>query len=113
MFMKSDRVLTVDYVSMTTKANAKFVFRSPPLSYTSNIYYLPFTGLVWICCMLLAVLCVIVVFLAYRSNAKREKDHVESFAQFFVEGIGIVCQMGAVLNPKGSSGRIAIVSNNY
>lgn len=45
--MTADRMPYVDYISPAYMTEAFFVFRPPPLSFTANIYTLPFSGLVW------------------------------------------------------------------
>lgn len=109
--MTPQRVKTVDYISMITSAGIRFIFRSPPLTYTSNIYYLPFTGLVWVSCIILVMLCTLVVYLTFKSSGWRKNHYYDDFSQFFLVGIGVVCQMGTQLNPKRVSGRIAIVND--
>lgn len=55
-FFTIERIPFIDYVAMTTKSKSLFVFRSPKLSFTDNIFLLPFTDAVWIC-----VICIIPV----------------------------------------------------
>lgn len=53
LFFTPDRVSMLEYISMTSDASMGFVFRSPKLSYTNNIYLLPFDRLLWMCLLLL------------------------------------------------------------
>lgn len=48
-FFTIERIPYVDYVAMTTKSKSIFVFRSPKLSFTDNIFLLPFSNAVWLC----------------------------------------------------------------
>jgi len=55
LFFTSDRVSMLEYISPTSDASIGFVFRSPKLSYTNNIYVLPFDRLLWICLLALVL----------------------------------------------------------
>lgn len=109
LFMVPDRVSLIEYVSMTTPTKANFVFRAPPLSYVSNIYYLPFTGIVWICTVCLVFFATAVLYLSYHYGWDQLlKRYTKS--DFMLVAIGTVCQMGTQLSPKIISGRISLVS---
>lgn len=53
LFFTPGRVSMLEYISRPSQANLGFVFRSPKLSYTNNIYLLPFDRLLWMCLLLL------------------------------------------------------------
>lgn len=42
LFFTADRVGTIQYLSMTSPTKSKFVFQAPKLSYTENLFLLPF-----------------------------------------------------------------------
>lgn len=42
LFFTEDRVATIQYLSMTSPSKSKFVFQAPKLSYTDNVFLLPF-----------------------------------------------------------------------
>lgn len=42
LFFTEDRVATIQYLSMTSPTKSKFVFQAPKLSYTENVFLLPF-----------------------------------------------------------------------
>lgn len=107
MFMTPERLPYLDYLSMILPTQGVFVFRAPPLSYVSNIYYLPFVGMVWICSGVLVILATILVFLTFRFP--REKDQPFIFSDFVLYAVSTICQMGSSLSPKRASGRIAMV----
>lgn len=44
----------------------KFVFRAPPLPYSSNLFALPFDGKVWIGCAAVLVLCCLVIWITIK-----------------------------------------------
>lgn len=42
LFFTTDRIAVIEYVAMTSATRSKFIFRSPKLSYTENVFLLPF-----------------------------------------------------------------------
>lgn len=56
LFMTVDRVPIIQYIAMPTPTGSRFVFRAPKLSYTDNVYLLPFDSMVWYCLVLLVVI---------------------------------------------------------
>lgn len=59
LFMTVDRVALIQYIAQPTSAGSRFIFRAPKLSYTDNVYLLPFDSFVWMC------LCGLVLFTAF------------------------------------------------
>lgn len=55
LFFTSDRVYVIQYIAMTSPTGSKFLFRAPKLSYTNNVFLLPFDDFVWICLVALVV----------------------------------------------------------
>lgn len=49
LFMTTDRVPLIQYIAMPSPTGSRFVFRAPKLSYTDNVFLLPFNNLVWFC----------------------------------------------------------------
>lgn len=117
MFLAYDRIALVDFLSMTTNTMAGFVFRTPPLSYTSNIYYLPFSSTVWICSILLVMLSTVIIYITFKYSlnvrAKDEGHSTNPTSDFVLAAISAVCQMGPDLYPKKISGRISSVKYFY
>ncbi|XP_055308680.1 uncharacterized protein LOC129572693 [Sitodiplosis mosellana] len=74
IFMTADRIDYLDYLSMTIPSSIAFVLRSPPISYVSNIYYLPFTGVVWICSISLVILCTIIIAFVLKFSWPRDES---------------------------------------
>lgn len=64
LFFTTDRIPIIQYLTMTSPTRSKFVFRSPKLSYTDNVFVLPFDGLVWVCLGALVVISSVVLFVA-------------------------------------------------
>lgn len=109
MYVTPEGVKTVDYLAVITKIHSRFIFRAPPLTYTSNIYYLPFTGVVWVCCVVISIVCTLFIYVSYQSRGVLEKHFAEGMSNGLIICAGIVCQIGAEFNPRRLSTRMAIV----
>lgn len=64
LFLTSDRIDVIDYLACTSETRSKFVFRSPKLSFTDNVFLLPFDHYVWSCLIGLVFVAAIVLFIA-------------------------------------------------
>lgn len=53
LFFTTDRIPVIQYIALTTKTRSKIVFQSPKLSYTDNVFLLPFSKMVWICILIM------------------------------------------------------------
>lgn len=109
LFMTTDRIPLIEYLAMTTPTKAVFVLRAPPLSYVSNIYYLPFAGIVWVCTIALVLISTTVIFFTYKHPASGIKQVNFNFSDFLLLAIGTICQMGTHLKPKIISGKLSTV----
>lgn len=49
LFMTTERVPLIQYIAMPSPTGSAFVFRAPKLSYTDNVFLLPFNSFVWYC----------------------------------------------------------------
>lgn len=105
--MTEERVEYVEYLSMIIPTGPGFIFRAPPLSYVSNIYYLPFAGIVWICTIALVVLCTLLIYLTFRCSKERDRHLI--LTDYLLYAVSTICQMGSQLTPKRSSGKLATV----
>lgn len=56
LFMTIERIPLIQYIAMPTPTGSRFVFRSPKLSYTDNIFLLPFDEFVWCCLIVLVII---------------------------------------------------------
>lgn len=61
LFVTADRISIIQYIAMPSPGTLEFIFRTPKLSYTDNVFLLPFDNMVWIC--LIALVLVTVVFM--------------------------------------------------
>lgn len=62
-FVTIDRVSVIQYIARPTPTGSRFIFRSPKLSYTDNVFLLPFNRMVWFC--LVALIIVTTCFLSF------------------------------------------------
>lgn len=106
-FITTERIPYVDFLSVTVLTRPAFLFRAPPLSYVSNIYYLPFEGKLWTCLIVLILLSTITVYITYFVS-QTQNEHLP-LSDLMLGAASIVCQIGSYLNPKRASGRIATV----
>lgn len=107
MFITADRLPYVEFLTETLEVTLSFLFRAPPLSYVSNIYYLPFSTVVWICAIALVIVCTILVYIVYKFS-KEDNSNLRT-SDFVLFGMSTVCQMGSQMIPKTTSGKIATV----
>lgn len=56
LFMTVERVPIIQYIVSPTPTGSRFIFRSPKLSYTDNVFLLPFDSFVWYCLMVLVTI---------------------------------------------------------
>lgn len=68
LFFTSDRVDAIDYVACTSQTKSKFVFRSPKLSYTDNVFLLPFDAGVWGSLLAMVVISSLVLYIVTRAE---------------------------------------------
>lgn len=110
LFITPERVPHIEYLSVTLPSRGAFVFRAPQLSHISNIYYLPFSGMVWICGILLVIVCTVLVYMTNQFTRENDQNLISS--DFLLFAISTVCQMGSDLIPKRMAGKIATVNLN-
>lgn len=111
LFMTTDRVPLIEYVSMTVPTYGAFIFRSPPLSYVTNIFYLPFRDTVWLASFALVVLATFIFFFSWRINIHCRKNvhpnEIPRFSDIIMNAAGAVTQQGAHMESKIASGRVS------
>lgn len=64
LFLTTDRIDVIDYLVCTSQTRSKFVFRSPKLSFTDNVFLLPFDRYVWSCLIALVFVAAAILFVA-------------------------------------------------
>lgn len=89
-----------------------FIFHAPSLSYTTNVFTLPFTTTVWVTFFSLilfsAVLIYITVILEWRNNINNKKIRKPNvFDVVFLE-CSVLAQRGSFIEPKTLTGRTVL-----
>nr|QGW45454.1 ionotropic receptor 75d [Bradysia odoriphaga] len=120
LFFTADRVSVIQYIAMPSSTGSAFIFRAPKLSYTDNIFLLPFDDLVWIClgCLvLITAVCLLITVLAevkIQSNGTRiDSDSGllrARFSDVFLLVFGATCQQGSSVTPRSHSSRIITIT---
>lgn len=113
MYVTAERIKTVDFLAVILNVDYRFIFRAPPLTYTSNIYYLPFTGIVWVCCIVTSFICTMFIYLSFQLRGIKEKQISEGISNCLIISFGIICQVGAEFHPIRLSTRMAIVEHVF
>lgn len=111
--MTPERVSVMEFISMPVKTQCSFVFRAPPLSYVSNIYYLPFAGIVWGCSILLVFIGATIIYSTYVLPESSRWRTTSAVSEVILLAAGTVTQMGTHVEPKKLSGRISTVSCDW
>ncbi|XP_055691097.1 ionotropic receptor 75a-like [Lutzomyia longipalpis] len=112
LFYTVDRIPVIQYIAMTTPTRSKFVFRSPKLSFTDNVFILPFDTFVWYSLITLMILLVLILTLAaaieWRTLDIDPEDSQSlrpKIMEAFMVVFGASCQQGSSQNPRGFSTR--------
>lgn len=103
LFFTADRIGVIDYIACTSQTRSKFVFRSPKLSYTDNVFVLPFDGGVWRSLGAMVVFAAMVLYVAslteWKSNIVEHSNNVAilkpSFYETFFVLFCALCQQGS------------------
>nr|WJJ63352.1 ionotropic receptor 75b [Pachyrhinus yasumatsui] len=116
-FTPIERLKYFKYLVSTIKElGVIFVFRAPPLPYSTNIFILPFDKYVWISCGIIVILCCFVIrlILIWEEMEKtlvegREEanENAPNFLDVAMMQLAVVCQMDYFYEPRSTSGRIA------
>ncbi|XP_049290710.1 uncharacterized protein LOC125767835 [Anopheles funestus] len=118
MFFTQDRIKAVDFLSMTASTRASFVFRAPKLSFTDNVFVLPFDQYVWYCTVsfiLLSGLLLLVVLRTeqrYNVSTSAERNStttVTGLSDTLLNVFGTTCQQGSFIEPKTAPSRCLIL----
>lgn len=96
------RLEVVSFIDNLDNCRVLFIFRKPGLSYTSNIYSLPFSSGVWIATAVSAAMAAVALYLSARLT---EKNPV-SFGDAFLLAVSAVAQQGSELQSKKLSGTL-------
>lgn len=107
VFMRPDRIVTIDFTGDTFEIKSKLIFKQPALSSVSNIYVLPFTKLVWISCSGLILLTALLLLIDALVTVGNRQAFYEEVTPLDIATIiiGCVCQQGSYLVPKSGSAK--------
>lgn len=88
MFLTSERLSVVEYISSPTPTRSKFVFQQPKLSYENNLFLLSFEYYLWVgsgvlLLLIYLVLCIVAFWEWRRRNHSVSFQYFFSLIQFF------------------------------
>ncbi|XP_055919470.1 glutamate [NMDA] receptor subunit 1-like [Eupeodes corollae] len=114
LFFTADRIKFIEYIAMPTPTRSKFVFRSPKLSYTDNVFLLPFDTRVWHAVIALIVVTSIALVFSTWSEFKIKQNEGNtdpgvlhpSALDAFILVFGATCQQGSAVSPRSMTSRI-------
>nr|QMS80364.1 ionotropic receptor [Histia rhodope] len=120
MFVTSERISFVEYISNPTPTSSKFVFQQPKLSYGNNIFLLSFRETVWYCATALVILIFLTLFAVTFWEWKKINDGNmldnrdpgilrPNVTDILILIVGALCQQGSPVQLKGSLGRIVLL----
>ncbi|XP_058463500.1 ionotropic receptor 75a-like [Malaya genurostris] len=114
LFFTVDRIAVIEYIAMTSATRSKFIFRSPKLSYTENVFLLPFDDIVWLCIgavVLLASGLLLITAMAethlssVRKHSRDPSILQPTFRDTLLMIYGATCQQGSSSLPRSFSAR--------
>uniref|UniRef100_A0A182QC46 Ionotropic glutamate receptor C-terminal domain-containing protein n=1 Tax=Anopheles farauti TaxID=69004 RepID=A0A182QC46_9DIPT len=116
MFFTQDRIALVDFLAMTVSSRASFVFRAPKLSFTDNVFVLPFDQYVWYCTVSFILLSGVLLLVVLRAE-QGTAEPTDSTASRVTTGLsdtllnvfGTTCQQGSFIEPKTAPARCLIL----
>nr|QEE82789.1 ionotropic receptor 75p1 [Conogethes pinicolalis] len=107
--LEKDRMDVVHYTDTLAPFHVRFVFRQPPLSYSANIFSLPFSSSVWVAIVVCSAVATATLFLASVWEAKLGVSSSQldgSIGDALLVTMSAVGQQGCFLEPRKLSGRI-------
>lgn len=107
LFFTADRIDVIEYIACTSKTRSKFVFRSPKLSYTDNVFILPFDDGVWKSLGAMVIIAASVLYIAshaeWKSNIVKPSNDPAILKPSFYETFFVLfcafCQQGSSALP--------------
>ncbi|XP_052873871.1 uncharacterized protein LOC128279192 [Anopheles cruzii] len=116
LFFTPDRIPVIDYLSMPIKARVGLIFRAPKLSYTDNVFVLPFERYVWYSTLSFIVLSALLMALVLRCE-QRYTGRPEPLAaqdsfglsDTVLNSFGTTCQQGSFIEPKRAASRCLLL----
>lgn len=124
MFFTQDRIKSVDFLAMTASTRASFIFRAPKLSFTSNVFVLPFDQYVWYCTVSFIVLSGVLLLVMLRTEQRytagggggrgsaigsNSPAAVTGLSDTLLNVFGTTCQQGSFIEPQTAPSRCLIL----
>lgn len=116
-FIRSERAHIVEYMSISLETSVKIVFLTPKLSYTTNVYLLPFRKSVWTAALLLFTTITLLLLTAVTGEWKLFYNGAQKFGEPRPRIIDIafvvfsaICNQGSSFNPQSVGGRVILLS---
>uniref|UniRef100_A0A182X3P9 Uncharacterized protein n=1 Tax=Anopheles quadriannulatus TaxID=34691 RepID=A0A182X3P9_ANOQN len=124
MFFTQDRIKAVDFLAMTASTRASFIFRAPKLSFTSNVFVLPFDQYVWYCTVSFIVLSGVLLLVMLRTEQRytagggggrgsaigsNSPAAVTGLSDTLLNVFGTTCQQGSFIEPQTAPSRCLIL----
>ncbi|XP_041969302.1 uncharacterized protein LOC121726134 [Aricia agestis] len=117
MFIVPERFSFVQYTLSPAYLRPAFVFKQPPLSYTTNIFLLSFQKSLWygigvLLGVIFVLLCITTVWEWKKVSKSKRKDNDMLRPKASDVGmlvVGATCQQGSPVQLKGISGRIVLI----
>lgn len=114
LFFTLERVDLIEYISMPSPTRSKFVFKSPKLSYTDNVFLLPFDHFVWFSSAgLVLISSVLLLGATYIESIVLNEGLQDSsdllrptFGNTLMLVFGATCQQGSSVVPRSPPARI-------
>lgn len=86
-----------------------FIFRAPSLSSIANIYFLPFSRLVWISLGISAIICTISIYILMRLEERILDNETKTvFTDTVLLTVSAICQMGSTVEARMYSSRVFV-----
>lgn len=107
IFAIGSRVPLVQYLYRTSFGVQSFLFQNPRLSFTDNLFLLPFSQLTWICVIfLIPVIGIGNTFVTYLAKVGRYKERKLDVGESVYMVLTIFCQQGFTKSIESVSGRV-------
>ncbi|XP_037047075.1 glutamate receptor ionotropic, delta-2-like isoform X1 [Bradysia coprophila] len=111
LFFTTERIPVIEYISHSSTASAGFIFLSPKLSYTDNLYILPFDRLLWISLSILVLVLALwlVAAIVLESNKFPQSRARCDISDVPILIFGAICQQGSAVTPHSITGRMIMI----
>lgn len=113
-FINSERIHLIEYMSVSLESFVRLVFRAPKLSYTTNVYLLPFERGVWVAAFILFSATTLLLLVAatgeWKMTASNEEEQRPRFIDIVFVTLAAICNQSSSFNLHSVGGRIILLS---